>query len=113
MVAEVLGDAYTAAGFKVTAAWDGQTAAPAEQDLTCHYLYTALSAEDEAGNIAAIKATGGYYLIAVIVDNIPADLAGLTLTFTPYAVGEDGNETVYTGQSFVYSFAEATVSVVD
>lgn len=100
LVAEINGYDYKAAGFYVTATWTGKNEAD-EVDLPCNFAYTSLLAEEENGNINEITpANDGYYLIAVVIDNIP-DKDGLTLTFTPYTVSTDGTITL-TGEEMVY-----------
>ncbi|MBR7098665.1 MAG: hypothetical protein IKC59_04550 [Clostridia bacterium] len=106
LIAQIKGSDYTAAGFKVTAAWDEQTGTPAEQDLPCTVAYSSVLMEQTiivkenkmtfSGNYYPDE---NYYLIAVIVDNIPTGLTNLKLTFTPYATGD----TEYTGETFTYN----------
>lgn len=95
LVAQIRGADYDAAGFKVTATWDGKTDAT-PVDLPCNFAYTSLAKEDEDGTIGAITPATGYYLIAVIVDDIPTNLQNVTLTFTPYA-------DTYEGKPFTYN----------
>ena len=106
LIAQIRGSDYKAAGFKVTAVWDGQKNTPVEQDLACTCAYTSVQMEQTIIVKESRMTFGGnyypddgYYLIAVIVDNIPADLTNLKLTFTPYAAGN----IEYTGESFTYS----------
>ena len=107
LVAEIKGYDYKAAGFKVSATWDGKIES-AEIDLGCSYAYTSLFAEDEGGNIEPIVPTReGYYLIAVIIDNIPTDKINLKLTFQPYVVTADGTESLV-GEAFIYDVAANT-----
>ena len=95
LVAQIKGADYAKAGFTVTATWDGKTDAT-PVDLPCNFAYTSLAKENEDGSIGEETPKAGYYLIAVIVDNIPTNLTNVTLTFTPYA--DD-----YTGEAFTYN----------
>lgn len=111
LIAQIKGSDYTAAGFKVTATWDGQKNTPVEQDLACSFAYSSVIMEQTIlyngnrmtwnGNYYPDK---DYYLIAVIVDNIPTDLTNLKLTFKPYATGD----AEYTGESFTYNVTTGT-----
>ena len=94
LVAEIKGYEYKAAGFLVTASWTGKTTADSI-DLACNFAYTSLLAEETSGDLTAITPTNeGYYLIAVVVENIPTDKEDLKLTFTPYTVSLDGTVTL-------------------
>lgn len=109
LVAEIDGVDYQSAGFYVTATWTGKTEAD-PVNLVCNFAYTSLLAEEENGNINPITPNNdGYYLIAVVVDNIPTDKADLKLTFTPYTVSTDGKITL-TGEAFVYDHTSGTCS---
>jgi hypothetical protein len=104
LVAEIKGYAYKSAGFLVTASWTGKTATNTV-DLACNFAYTGLLAEEESGALIDITPTNeGYYLIAVVVENIPTDKEGLKLTFTPYTVSLDGTVTLE-GEVMEYNHA--------
>lgn len=108
LVAAINGYQYKASGFKVSATWDGKTTEDNVLDFPCYYAYTALLAEDNNGDTSPITpADKNYYLIAVVIDDIPEDKTNVKLTFTPYVISTDGSETLV-GETFIYNVTQNT-----
>lgn len=112
LVAEIDGSKFIAAGFKVVLSYTDNTdsANPVAvttdaKDMTAHYAYTSLAADGVIGAITPEK--NGNYLIAIVIDNIPASVSDLKVTCTPYSVTADGE--TYIGEQFVYDFATQIV----
>lgn len=108
LVAAINGYQYKASGFKVSATWDGKTTEDNLLDFPCYYAYTALLAEDNNGDTSPITpADKNYYLIAVVIDDIPEDKTNVKLTFTPYVISTDGSESLV-GETFIYNVTQNT-----
>ncbi|MBQ8214268.1 MAG: hypothetical protein IJZ80_09685 [Clostridia bacterium] len=109
LIAQIKGKNYSTAGFKVTASYTGQEGTPAEKDLAVTVAYQSLNAQGYEGIITPDE---GYYLIAVVIKDIPAaHKDSLSFTFTPYAVGSDDKLT-YTDKPAVYNIKAGSVQYV-
>lgn len=112
LVAEIADSKFAAAGFKVslsyTNATTNETVTTGVNDKKANYAYTSLVADTDRG-IEQITPKDGYYLIAIVIEEIPDYVTDLKITFTPYATTADGD--TYTGQVYVYDVAAQTVDV--
>ncbi len=84
LVAEIEGDAWQAAGFRVKLSADGIEGKTAIMPVT--QAYTSLLAQTDGGISQVVRATEHSYLIAVVIEGIPVNgYDRIALTFTPYA----------------------------
>ncbi len=106
LVAQINGNAWTDAGFKVTAN-DGTDLGT--QDLKVNVAYTSILAQEDGGLNNVITASSGCYLISIVIEGIPVAKDNLTLTVTPYA--SDGTTPVE-GQAVVITLENAQITSI-
>ncbi len=106
LVAQINGDDWTDAGFKVTAN-DGTDLGT--QDLKVNVAYTSILAQEDGGLNNVITASSGCYLISIVIEGIPVAKDTLTLTVTPYA--SDGTTPVE-GKAVVITLENAQITSI-
>ncbi len=106
LVAQINGNAWTDAGFKVTAN-DGTDLGT--QDLKVNVAYTSILAQEDGGLNNVITASEGCYLISIVIEGIPVAKDTLTLTVTPYA--SDGTTPVE-GKAVVITLENAQITSI-